>query len=94
MFSSPPSTSTTKKGSLTGIWPLLTTTHSVYGRFLSLVSWSSMVSTHHAIQDFAEDHVFPIQPRRLGSQDEELRSVGVGTGVRHTDLNTDVGAHG
>lgn len=39
-----PSTSTTK-GSFTGILPLLTITHSVYGRFLSLVSWSSTVWT-------------------------------------------------
>lgn len=39
-----PSTSTTK-GCFTGILPLLTITHSVYGRFLSLVSWSSTVWT-------------------------------------------------
>lgn len=39
-----PSTSTTN-GSLTSIFPLFTITHSVYGIFLSFVSWSSMVWT-------------------------------------------------
>ena len=32
------------------------------------------------------DHLFPVQPRRFGSQDEELRAVGVRTGVRHAHL--------
>lgn len=43
-------------------------------------------STHHPVQDFAKNHVFPVQPRRSGSQDEELRPVGVRTGVRHAHL--------
>lgn len=29
-------------------------------------------STHHSVQDFAKNNVFPVQPRRFGSQDEEL----------------------
>lgn len=43
-------------------------------------------STHHPVQDFAKNHVLPVQPRCFGSQDEELRPVGVRTGVRHAHL--------
>lgn len=50
-------------------------------------SWGS---THHPIQDFAKHHVFSIQPRCLGRQDEELGPVGVWTSVGHAHL---VGSH-
>lgn len=43
-------------------------------------------STHHPVQDFAENYVFPVQPQRPGGQDEELRAVGVGAGVGHAHL--------
>ncbi len=32
-----------------------------------------------ALDDLAEDDVFPVEPARLGQQDEELRAVRVGT---------------
>lgn len=37
----------------------------------------------HSLDDGSEHHVAIVQPRRLHGRDEELRSVGVGTGVRH-----------
>lgn len=39
--------------------------------------------THHALQDLAKDHMFPIEPWRLHSGDEELGAVSVFASVGH-----------
>ena len=33
--------------------------------------------------DISKDHVFPVQPIRLGGRDEELTAVGAGAAVGH-----------
>ena len=37
----------------------------------------------HSFDDGAKDHVLAVQPTGGGGAQEELRAVGVGTGVRH-----------
>ncbi|KAH3662033.1 hypothetical protein OGAPHI_006214 [Ogataea philodendri] len=40
----------------------------------------------HSFQDFAEDHVFSVKPWSFDGGDEELRSVGVSTGIGHRQV--------
>lgn len=43
----------------------------------------NLLNNIHALNDGSEDNMTVIQPRGLHGGDEELRSVGVGTGVGH-----------
>jgi hypothetical protein len=43
----------------------------------------NLLNNIHALNDGAEDNMTVVQPRGLHGGDEELRSIGVGTGVSH-----------
>lgn len=51
-----------------------------------LITWL-LVSrdTHHPLQNFSKDDMSAIQPRRLNSSDEELRTIGVLASVCHAE---------
>ena len=42
-----------------------------------------LVNNVHTINDLSKDSVLSVQPWGIGGADEELRSVGVGSGVGH-----------
>lgn len=45
----------------------------------------TLCHTHHALQDFSEHHVLPIQPWSLNCGDKELGAIGVLASVGHAE---------